>query len=388
MTEHTVGIDLSKAWLDAYAAPEGRAARFSNDAAGFRKLIAWIGPEAARIAYEPTGPWHRDFEEVLLRAGLPLYAINPYQVRCFARSQGRRAKTNAIDARTLARMAAVIDDLRPAKATSGNERDLAELRLVRDGLVADRTRTLNRGKHLRHPLAKRVNKERLAQIERQLKRIDAVIAKLLQSEETLKRRCEILTSIPGISGVTAAGLIVHMPELGTMTGPQAASLAGLASGDAGVRYLEGAQLHPGRKGKGSPDALHACTGRHPRQSRPRTEVRGTRRSREAAQGRHHGRHEKARRPRQRPRAAGSPVDAGTARHRLMATRHLCSGPARSGAATRPLGLRHGYSFVVGQDWGLTRSQKTLAFNSIQPPLFTNGREAGRREAASALDSEC
>ena len=33
MTEHTVGVDLSKAWLDAYAAPEARAARFSNDAA-------------------------------------------------------------------------------------------------------------------------------------------------------------------------------------------------------------------------------------------------------------------------------------------------------------------------------------------------------------------
>ena len=125
-------------------------------------------------------------------------------------------------------MAAVIDDLRPAKATSEDERDLAELRLVRDALVADRTRTLNRGSHLRHPLAKRVNKERLAQIERQLKRIDAEIAKLLQSDETLRRRSEILTSIPGISSVTAAGLIVHMPELGTMTGPQAASLAGLA----------------------------------------------------------------------------------------------------------------------------------------------------------------
>ena len=65
-------------------------------------------------------------------------------------------------------------------------------------------------------------------IECQLKRIDAEIARLLRSEETLKRRSEILSSIPGISSITAAGLITHMPELGTMTGPQAASLAGLA----------------------------------------------------------------------------------------------------------------------------------------------------------------
>ena len=142
--------------------------------------------------------------------------------------QGRRAKTDAVGARPRARMAAAIDDLRPAVARSSNERDLAELSPVRDALVEDRTRTLNRDKHSRHNLAKRANRERLVRIERQLKRIDAEIARLLRSEETLKRRSEILNSIPGISGVTAAGLITHMPELGAMTGPQAASLAGLA----------------------------------------------------------------------------------------------------------------------------------------------------------------
>ena len=205
MTRHTVGIDISKARLDAHVAPEGRTARFSNDPAGFRKLIAWMGPEVGRVAYEPTGPWHRNFEEALLKAGLPLYAINPYRVRCFAKSQGRRAKTDAVDARTLACMAAVIDDLRPTAAKSQSQRDLAELQLVRDALVGDRTAIGNRLKHLRHALAKRLHKQRLAQVERQLKRIDAEIQKLLRSEENLKRKCDILTSIPGISGITAAG---------------------------------------------------------------------------------------------------------------------------------------------------------------------------------------
>ncbi len=228
MTHRTVGIDISKARLDAYAAPGGTAARFTNDPAGFRRLIGWMGPEVDRVAYEPTGPWHRDFEDALLEAGVPLYAINPYRVRCFARSMGRRAKTDAVDARTLARMAAAIDDLRPVSAKSQTQRDLAELQLVRDALKEDRTAIGNRGKHLRHPLARRLNERRLAQAERQLKRVDAEIRKLLGSEETLKRRSEILASIPGISSITAAGLIVHMPELGAMTGPRAASLAGLA----------------------------------------------------------------------------------------------------------------------------------------------------------------
>ena len=346
MTHHTVGIDISKAHLDAYAAPEGRAARFSNDAAGFRKLIAWIGPQVRRVAYEPTGPFHRDFEDALLKAGLPLYAINPYQARCFARSMGRRAKTDAVDARTLATMADAIGDLRPTAAKSPSDRDLADLRLVRDALVADRTAALNRGKHLRQALAKRVNKERLAQIERQLKRIDAEIQKLLRSDDSLKRRSEILTSIPGISSVTAAALIVHMPELGSMSRPPGRQPRRAGSGDPGVRHLDGAQLHPGRQGQGSPGALHARPGRDPRESHSRTEVRCAAREREGAQGRHHGRHEEARRSRQHPRAAGSPMDSATASYRLMATRNLRPAPARSRGATRRGNLRHGYSFPV------------------------------------------
>ena len=224
----TIGIDISKDWLDAFAAPEGKAARFSNDSAGFRKLIVWVGSEVDRIAYEPSGAFHRDLEDTLLKAGLPLYAINPFQVRSFARSLGRRAKTDAVDARMLASMAAAIEDLRPTEARSEGQRDLAELQQIRDALRKDRVATINRGKHLRTPMGKRLNKQRLRQVDRQLKLIDAEIRRRLGEEKTLERRAEILTSIPGISDITAAGLIVLMPELGTLTGARAASLAGLA----------------------------------------------------------------------------------------------------------------------------------------------------------------
>ncbi len=224
----TVGIDISKDWLDAFAAPEGRVSRFPNDSAGFRKLIVWIGSGIDRIAYEPTGAFHRDFEDTLLKAGLPLYAINPFQVRSFARSIGRRAKTDAVDARMLATMAAAVEDLRPTQARSEGQRDLAELHLIRDALVGDRTATTNRGRNLRTPVGKRVTRQRLRQIDRQLKLIDAEIRQRIEEEKEMERRAAILTSIPGISDITAAGLIVHLPELGMLTRSGAASLAGLA----------------------------------------------------------------------------------------------------------------------------------------------------------------
>ena len=228
MTKYTVGIDISKDRLDAYCAPDGRAERFSNDTTGFEELIDWIGSGLDCVAYEPTGPWHREFEEALQEAGVPLKRINPYQARCFAKGLGKRAKTDPIDAQVLARMAETVDDLPLTPACSQAQRDLVELQAARDALVDDRTAILNRGKHLRHPVLKGQNRGRLRQIERQLKRIDDEIRKLLERDGSLARKAEILTSIPGVADITAAGLLARMPELGELTGSTAASLAGLA----------------------------------------------------------------------------------------------------------------------------------------------------------------
>lgn len=143
MTKHTVGIDISKDRLDAFRAPDARTERFSNDAAGFRALIDWMGADLDCVAYEPTGPWHREFEEALQEARVPLKRINPYQVRCFARGIGKRAKTDPIDARVLARMAQTVDDLPLTPVSSSARRDLVELQTAREALVEDRTAILN-----------------------------------------------------------------------------------------------------------------------------------------------------------------------------------------------------------------------------------------------------
>ena len=205
MTKHTVGIDISKDHLDAHCMPEGRAERFSNDPAEFEALIDWIESGLDCVAYEPTGPWQRAFDEALQEAGVPLKRINPYQVRCFAQGLGKRAKTDPIDAQVLARMADTVDDLPLTPVSSQAQRDLVELLTARDALVDDRTAILNRGKRLRHPVLRRQNRDHLRQLERHLKRIDAEIKNLLGSDDSLARKAEILTSIPCVADITAAG---------------------------------------------------------------------------------------------------------------------------------------------------------------------------------------
>ena len=56
MKQHTVGIDISKAHLDAHRLADGHSAQFDNDPAGFRALIDWIGTPVECVAYEATGP--------------------------------------------------------------------------------------------------------------------------------------------------------------------------------------------------------------------------------------------------------------------------------------------------------------------------------------------
>ena len=86
MKQHTVGVDISKAHLDAHRLVDGRSARFDNDRYGFQALIDWIGTPVECIAYEATGPYHRDFEEALTKAKLPLARVNPWQARRYGRS--------------------------------------------------------------------------------------------------------------------------------------------------------------------------------------------------------------------------------------------------------------------------------------------------------------
>ena len=251
MIHLTVGVDISKRRLDVYRLPEGKTAQFTNDAAGFADLIAWIGPSITRVAYEPTGPYHRRFEQALGTAKLPLVKINPYQARRFAQATGERAKTDAVDARLLATMATALK-LPPTPPASSSQRRLHDLQSAKNALIRQRTALLNRGAHLTDPLLKRQHHTQLNLVNRHLKAIDARIQTLIAADPDLARKAEIIASIPALASNTAANLLAEMPELGTLTNKAAASLAGLApiARDSGTcqgrRFIQGGR-HPVRR---------------------------------------------------------------------------------------------------------------------------------------------
>lgn len=105
---------------------------------------------------------------------------------------------------------------------------LREMTPARRGLIKDRVTVKTRMQTTIQTLLKRQLKERLVQVEKHLEQIDKAIMELIGHDDQLAAKFEILTSTPGISKVTVFSMLIEMPELGTMSGKQAACLAGLA----------------------------------------------------------------------------------------------------------------------------------------------------------------
>ncbi|WP_126424223.1 IS110 family transposase [Asticcacaulis excentricus] len=228
MNDITIGADISKDHIDLHSLPDGQTLRVSNDRKGFATIVRWITEKGvARIVYEPTGPYHKAFEQFMMAQGLPLSKVNPRLARRFCEATGRLAKTDRIDAELLARYGQLLEP-RTLKANPQIHNDLKELHAARLALIKDRTATKNRANNLTSPLLKRHNADRLAQVERQLKAVDHAIMTMIGADASLSARFDILVSIPGVSQITAFTLLIEMPELGQLDEKAAAALSGLA----------------------------------------------------------------------------------------------------------------------------------------------------------------
>ncbi|MBL4600819.1 MAG: IS110 family transposase [Rhizobiaceae bacterium] len=153
--------------------------------------------------------------------------VNPRQARRFAEGTGTLAKTDRVDAAMLARMGSLLE-LKADKPKSETLHNLKELGTTRQALIKDRTAAKARQRIAIHPLLKKQINRRMQQVERDLAQIDTAIETIITDDELLSQKADILISIPGIAKITAYAMLTEMPELGKLSGKQAASLAGLA----------------------------------------------------------------------------------------------------------------------------------------------------------------
>ena len=98
-----VGIDVSKDWVDVAVRPTGAAWRSAYDEAGVEALVQQLRELGPRlVVLEATGGYEVPLVVALGTAKVPVAVVNPRQVRDFARSLGKLAKTDRLDAAAIA----------------------------------------------------------------------------------------------------------------------------------------------------------------------------------------------------------------------------------------------------------------------------------------------
>ena len=131
----TVGVDISKDWLDVHRLPDAGTARFANTETGHAALIGWLAAfdAPALVVFEATGAYHRALRQALERAARPFCKVNPRQARRFAQALGQLAKTDRIDAGVLARMGQALA-LEPQSPRGETQDDLNALTGARQAM--------------------------------------------------------------------------------------------------------------------------------------------------------------------------------------------------------------------------------------------------------------
>ena len=162
----------------------------------------------------------------LIENHVPVVAINPRQVRDFAKATGRLAKTDSIDADTIARFAR---DIRPEVRPIKDEHTQllsalnARRRQIVDMLVAEKNRLYSAPK----PNIKSIQKH-IQYLERTLEDINKDINKTIKKSPTWRENDSILQSFRGVGPVVFATLLCDLPELGTLNRKKIATLVGVA----------------------------------------------------------------------------------------------------------------------------------------------------------------
>jgi transposase len=250
-TKVGIGIDVSKETLEVASSDKKIAGTWPNTAAGLAELVeVLLQHQVHRVVLEASGGYERQGLAALHAAGLPVVLIDAVRARHFARSLGKRAKTDAIDAEVLARMAAVaVDDSPMWKPLDDQLADLGSLLERRRHLV-----TLRDAERKRLRLARAIVRDDIeASIKALTKSIDDLegrVDELVEKSATLQAKVEVLEAVPGVGRVTATSLLHLVPELGHLTRGAIAALVGVApmnrdSGTwSGQRYIHGGRQAP------------------------------------------------------------------------------------------------------------------------------------------------
>lgn len=237
-----LGVDIAKRKFDCalLTGERFRTKVFENNASGIEACLSWTARHAGQPVHaclEATGPYAQALAEALFDAGHTVSLINPARSRAFAESLGVRTKTDAVDARMLARLCqALVPE--PWEPAPKSVRELQELVRRLDALIEMHTQETNR-LAVAHEAVRGSIEQMLASLDEQIETMKQEIAKHIDRHPDLKAQRDLLDSIPGLGPATCAWLIAELNAKRFAGARSAAAFVGLTP----AHRLSGTSVH-------------------------------------------------------------------------------------------------------------------------------------------------
>jgi transposase len=220
-----VGIDISRDTLDMAVYGEDKLWQFKNNPKDIARLCSLMNKvKPALVVFEATGGYEMPLYIALCETGLPAAPVNPRQVRDFAKATGKLAKTDALDAKVIARFASV---MLPEPRPIPESQEIKEIVARRNQLVQMIVAEKNRLHNAREKIQERIQTH-IQWLEEELDSTNKELALSIEDNPEWQKKNALLQSVPGVGPVLATTLLSDLPELGKLNRKQIAALAGVA----------------------------------------------------------------------------------------------------------------------------------------------------------------
>ena len=223
-----VGIDVAKAEFEIKETGSRKTYSERHTQTGIRRTVRRMTAiQPTLVVMEATGGLEKSLARALAAAGIRVAVINPRQMRDFARSMGRLAKTDSIDAEIIALYA---ERIRPEPREFPDvETDMLDALLTRrKQLIEMTTAEKNRLQQANSTAIQRSIRAIIRSFARETENLTRSIDSLLASCPEMEAKAKLLQSVSGVGPVLAQTLIAAVPELGKVNKRQIAALVGVA----------------------------------------------------------------------------------------------------------------------------------------------------------------
>ena len=226
MKRQCVGVDIANQDFKVALAKKGAddslscttSKRFANTKTGFNQLVRWATSEMDKdvpviFLMEATGVYHEELAHHLHRIGKQVHVVLPNKFKHFAASLNVKSKTDAMDAKLLARFG-VEREHRLWSPTESIIMQMRHLSRYRVQLQEQRTAISNilHSKDHSHAVptdVKKSTKKIIAVLDKEIEKLSKEIENVVKNDPQTASKVNKLCTIPGCALTTVATIVAE-----------------------------------------------------------------------------------------------------------------------------------------------------------------------------------